>query len=451
MPLGEYKMYKRRWCGTIAMFVLEVVASMTWPWFGPISSTAVEEFGFTLDEVNWLGNIISCAYLIVGFLTPYLVRRVGVRYTCYLASLCLLISGWIRYAGTAKGLSKNGAYALIILGQFFSGMSQPVYQILAPKYSELWFDLNSRTTATMLVSIANPIGGAIGQILSPTFSTVRQSILVLAIISTAVIPVVILVPERPPTPPTYAGSKPSPPISTLLFAMLGREPETSDAYMTRRERLDFGLLLFIFSVLLSAINTLSVLTNQWLTPYGYSDNTAGLMGAALLIAGIIAALVTAPLFDRVFTHHLSLTIRVLCPTIGVAWFSLIWAVRSNNAPALYVLFALIGGCSIALLPMALELAVELTRNADGSSAALWWSGNLFCIIFITSQGALRAPLSANPPQNMHRAIIFNGVWCLVSSVFIFALQGHQVRRQKDEQMMRRETEGGGGEKDCHGA
>lgn len=49
------------------------------------------------------------------------------------------------------------------------------------------------------------------------------------------------------------------------------------------------------------------------------------MGAALLLAGIVAALTTAPLFDRVFTSHIALVIRVLCPTIGAGWLGLIWA------------------------------------------------------------------------------------------------------------------------------
>lgn len=53
------------------------------------------------------------------------------------------------------------------------------------------------------------------------------------------------------------------------------------------------------------------------------------MGAALLIAGIVAALVTAPLFDRIFTRHIAATIRVLCPTIGATWLSLIWAGMSE--------------------------------------------------------------------------------------------------------------------------
>jgi MFS transporter, FLVCR family, MFS-domain-containing protein 7 len=49
------------------------------------------------------------------------------------------------------------------------------------------------------------------------------------------------------------------------------------------------------------------------------------MGATLLLAGIIAAIVTAPLFDRVFTHHLAITSKILVPVIGVTWLGMIWA------------------------------------------------------------------------------------------------------------------------------
>lgn len=76
-------------------------------------------------------------------------------------------------------------------------------------------------------------------------------------------------------------------------------------------------------------------------------------------------------------------------------------VKKNDDGALYALFAIIGACSVALLPigtffsrrttlactddgmsLAIELGAELTRNADGSSATLWFFGNLMCIIFI---------------------------------------------------------------------
>ena len=60
-------------------------------------------------------------------------------------------------------------------------------------------------------------------------------------------------------------------------------------------------------------------------PFGYSPEISGLMGATLLLSGIVCSVVTAPLFDRVFTHHLALTCKLACPAIGVLWLSLIWA------------------------------------------------------------------------------------------------------------------------------
>jgi hypothetical protein len=63
----------------------------------------------------------------------------------------------------------------------------------------------------------------------------------------------------------------------------------------------------------------------WQGPYGYSSNTAGLMGATLLLAGLVCAAATAPLFDRVLTRHLAWTCKALCPVLAALWLSLVWA------------------------------------------------------------------------------------------------------------------------------
>ena len=53
----------------------------------------------------------------------------------------------------------------------------------------------------------------------------------------------------------------------------------------------------------------------------------------------------------------------------------------------------------------------------------------------TAQGALRADQeTGNPPLNMHRAVVFNGIWTFAVSLFVFLLHGHQARRELDEQM-----------------
>ncbi|VDC06418.1 unnamed protein product [Peniophora sp. CBMAI 1063] len=426
----SYKLYKRRWTGVAALFILEAVASMPWVWFGLIATQAQADMGFTATQVNWLGTMIACAYLLIAFQIPLYVRYLGVRKTTYIGAGFMILSAWVRYAGTARSLSTGGSYALIILGQFFAGLSQPVFQILAPKYSELWFDLKTRTTATMIISIANPIGGAIGQLISPTFDDTRTGILVLGIISTGAAVSALFIQDKPPTPPTFAGSQDSPGLYTLFQAVFGRDTQES-ARMSVRERLDFAILVWVFASMFAAINVFGVLSSAWLGPYGYSDDTSGLMGATLLISGIVAALVTAPLVDRVLTSHIGLTIRVLCPIIGAAWLGFIWAVRRNSPGPLFALCAIIGACSISLLPIAIELAAELTRNTDGSSATLWFFGNLMCVIFIEAQDALRAPANADPPLNMHSAFIFVGVWTCASSFFVFFLKGRQARRERD--------------------
>ena len=111
------------------------------------------------------------------------------------------------------------------------------------------------------------------------------------------------------------------------------------------------------------------------------------MGACLLLTGIVAAILTAPLFDHVFTYKLALTTKILTPCLAAAWLSLIWAgtliirairyqligtVKPRNEAGLFVVMTIIGVCSLSLLPVGLELACEVTRNAEGSSAILWF-------------------------------------------------------------------------------
>jgi hypothetical protein len=80
------------------------------------------------------------------------------------------------------------------------------------------------------------------------------------------------------------------------------------------------------------------LTNRLQQPVGYSADEAGFMGACFLLSGLVAAIVTAPLFDRVFTHHLAVTSKILVPFIAVGWFSFIWA---GMPPAFHILNALL--------------------------------------------------------------------------------------------------------------
>ena len=88
----------------------------------------------------------------------------------------MVVGAWIRYSATRRSLSSTNAYILLFFGQCFTGLAQPWFQVLGPKYSELWFDLKGRTTATAIIAIANPIGGALGELISPLINDVRRGV-----------------------------------------------------------------------------------------------------------------------------------------------------------------------------------------------------------------------------------------------------------------------------------
>ena len=59
--------------------------------------------------------------------------------------------------------------------------------------------------------------------------------------------------------------------------------------------------------------------------------------------------------------------------------------------------------------------------------------------FITAEGALRAPSTANPPYNMHGALILHGCVTMAFGALVFILRTRQVRREMDETMMRNDN------------
>jgi hypothetical protein len=143
-----------------------------------ISSAAAATFGISLTRVNWLSNAMGVIYLPGAILTPILCSRYGVRCTvrfpcsvmyvmppltpeqCIIGATLMIVASWIRFAGTAKSLSTDGAYALLIVAQIVGGLAQPVFQVMGPMYSELWFDLKGRTTVTMVLAICTSARGS---------------------------------------------------------------------------------------------------------------------------------------------------------------------------------------------------------------------------------------------------------------------------------------------------
>lgn len=144
------------------------------------------------------------------------------------------------------------------------------------------------TVSFSQLHVANPVGGALGQLISPLIGTTRQSVshstsLQWVLLKTQSrfsfsvsyrlqlhrssfssethhqhrpvrsfsVPIHYVSPPDTVIPPAYSGSQASPSLFSLLRAMAGRSVPPN-AYMSHRERIDFAIIIVIFGTLVAA-------------------------------------------------------------------------------------------------------------------------------------------------------------------------------------------------------
>ena len=333
----------------------------------------------------------------------------------------MLVGNWLRYAGTRCA---PPSFALVMIGQILIGFAQPFVLAAPTHYSNLWFSPQGRCSATAVASLANPFGGALGQLVNPFLATSASAIpnmtLYVAIITTVIVTPSFFISVRPPTPSSPASNRPSPSLREsmdLLFIDI-----------------NFYLLLAPFTIYVALFNSTTSILTQVLTPYGFSEDESGIAGALLIVVGLVAAAISSPLVDR--TRAYLLFIKILVPVVAMSYLAFVWAPLTHSLAAPYVILSVLGAASFSLVPMALEMLVEMTHpiGPEVGSTIFWAGGQLFGGIFIIVSDALQARSDATPPKNMHRALVFQAVlaWAVVPAVMALGLLGGGVKLGRKE-------------------
>ncbi|KAF2449559.1 MFS general substrate transporter [Karstenula rhodostoma CBS 690.94] len=406
----HFKVYKRRWFGLAQLVLLNIVVSWDWLTFAPVSTKAADYFRVDEGAINWLSTAFLFSFVVVSPCTIWTLNR-SPKQSIIVASVLLLAGNWIRYAGTK---ADRGIYGLVMFGQILTGLAQPFVLAAPTRYSDLWFTESGRVSATAVASLANPLGGALAQLINPSLGSIPNIVLCVSVISTVACIPSLFVPAKPPTPPSASSEVPKVALVPSLKACLRSPP--------------FYIVFVTFSVYVGFFNSFSSLLNQILYPYAYSEDEAGICGAILIVVGLVAAAITSPIFDR--THAYLLGIKIISVLIAFGYLALIWAPQTRSLAAPYVLAAVEGAASFSLLPIALEYLVEITFPAspEVSSTICWAGGQLFGGIFVVIMNALKdqrpvdlvdvrelgrgAGDDTRPPGNMFRALVFQGALSL---------------------------------------
>ncbi|DAA74046.1 TPA_exp: Uncharacterized protein A8136_3828 [Trichophyton benhamiae CBS 112371] len=418
---AAFKVYKRRFFGLGQLVLLNIIVSWDWLTFSAVSKTASEYFRVSEGAINWMSTAFLFAFCVASPIVIWTLNRGGPRSSIITASALLLAGNWIRYAGTRAG---SGNFGVAMLGQILIGFSQPFVLTAPTRYSDIWFTGQGRTSATAVASLANPLGGALGQLIGPLLATdpeqIPNLVLYVSIISSVACIPSFFVPSRPPTPPSAASETVKPPLLSSL-----RQLAT---------RIEFWLIFFPFGIYVGLFNSISSLLNQILYPHGYSETVAGITGALLIVVGLVSAAIMSPIIDRL-KHYLG-TMKILVPILAATYIAFIFAPSSGNVAGPYVLASVMGAASFCILPVALEYMVEITypMSPEIPSTLCWTGGQIFGATFILIENALKAGPEEDPPLHMMRALIFQAVIAsaVVPLPLCVGLFGTDVRKRRLE-------------------
>ncbi|OQO11087.1 hypothetical protein B0A48_05342 [Cryoendolithus antarcticus] len=396
-----YRVYKRRFFGLIQLILLNIVVSWDWLTFSPVSDSASQYFGVSESAINWFSTGFLFAFVFISPLVIYTLNKGGPKTSIIVASVLVLIGNWIRYAGTR---ASGGLFGVVMAGQMIIGLAQPFVLSAPTRYSNLWFSDSGRVSATAVASLANPLGGALAQLITPFWATdvsgIPSMVLYTAILSTVASLPSFFIPASPPTPPSAIAAD----TRLSLGQALHEIPSNASFY-----------LIFVpFSVYVGQFNAVSSLLNQIFEPYGFSETDAGIAGAILIVVGLVASAIVSPIVDR--TKKYLLVIRICVPTVAASYLVLIWMPATRTVIGPYIVCAVLGAASFSLLPCALEYLVLITHpvSPEISSTLSWTGGQLLGAILILIMDALKgAP--GEPKDSMKRALTFQAAiaWIVV--------------------------------------
>ncbi|RKO84901.1 major facilitator superfamily domain-containing protein, partial [Blyttiomyces helicus] len=353
--------------------------------------------------------VVMVLFLPISPIASWMLDVKGSRLSIIVGTVLTFIGAAIRWAAVKADVGAP-RYAVTMFGQVLIAIGQPTLLAAPTKVAADWFGEKERTTANTIMSLSNPIGSAIFLGLAPVIVTgsgsnpepnnIPNLNFALACLSLLAAIGSLFIYDTPPTPPSRSAGMPSDPFLPGMKKLV-------------RNR-SYIILFVVFGFMIGIFNTFVTLINDYVTPYGYTDNDAGNVGVALIASGIISAGIVGPIMDRTLAHQLALKICTLLGTAGLVVFT--FGCDPNRIGTVFAGAILMGAGGFPLLAVCLELGVECSWPiAEGTTAGgLWFSANFFGIIFLLISNLLR-----NPDSTLRRGLIF--VACMAATAFCASL------------------------------
>jgi len=169
---STYKVYRARWHMLAIFCTLTFTNAFLWISFAPIVTLTERFYGVSATYVNLLSALFMVLYLPGSYLAMYLITKYGLRTSITVGAILNAVGSWVRYSSVLVAANSDSsgqppffAYVLLLFGQSFPALAQPLFTNVPAKLAGDWFPNSERDVGTVVAALFNPLGNAAGQVI----------------------------------------------------------------------------------------------------------------------------------------------------------------------------------------------------------------------------------------------------------------------------------------------
>lgn len=370
MAESTFKVYKYRWVVLAVFMFVNLTIQMLWISYSPITGPAAEYYGVSDLYIGWLSMIFMLAFIPFSLPASWAIDSFGFHKAVGFGVVLMGVFGVLRGLAGAN-------YSLVFACTLFIAIGQPFLLNAWAKVPARWFAVTERATAVGIVTLANLLGTAIGMVLTPILintmpiSTVQLIYGCIAAFSAVLF--LVLAKEYPPTPPCPEGMD----VRSLMLDGL------KHAFKVK----DFLLFLAVSFIGVGIFNGLNTWVEPIIRPRHFSPEEAGILGAVLLVAGLLGAVILPSFSDKQHKRKKFMLLGIVCAIPGV-----IGVTFAQNYALLLLSGAVVGFFLISVLPIGIQYSAEITYpTPEGTSNGLIQLFGQGAVVFVYIMEAMRTP------------------------------------------------------------
>jgi predicted MFS family arabinose efflux permease len=389
----------RRWAVLFAYTLVVGMSQLLWLNFAPILTEIQRRYGVSELMASLLVLVFPLLYVVFSIPAGALTDRRGYRFAVGVGAIGMALAACVRIY--------DASFWALFAGQLGIAVAQPYVVNGISKLVADWFKEEHGAVATGLGTMGMFLGMATGMATTPLLVGAIGLRLTMVLFAVAAVAVAVLFGLL-----VYPNE-----LNRAGAATAEAEPPARfGALLADRQLRVLFLLAFLG---LGAFNGLTTWLEQILAPHGISAEQAGLVGGALIVGGIVGAVVIPALSDAVRRRKPFL---VLC---GVGALVTIYPLCEQSR---YGLLLLLGGVHGFFFMPAFALLLEMSAQIAGARSA----GSATSLLMLAGNAGGTLVILAMPMVNsggtFHRAVLL--LVGLMAVTFALALAAPETHAQR---------------------